>query len=71
MSVSSVQQEYLTTDEAAQLCGFTRAAFNQRRLRGDGPPYIKVGPRCIRYKRRDVLTWLDSRARPAATAVQS
>jgi predicted DNA-binding transcriptional regulator AlpA len=60
----SVQQEYLTTDQAAQLAGFTRAAFNQRRLRGNGPRFVKIGPRCIRYKRADVEAWLAAHVAP-------
>ena len=48
----------MTTDEVAKLLGLTRAAMCQRRLRGNGPPYIKLGPRCIRYSLADVEAWL-------------
>jgi predicted DNA-binding transcriptional regulator AlpA len=26
-----------------------------------GPPYIKISARCVRYRREDVLRWLESR----------
>lgn len=58
--------EYLTTREAAALCGFTPAAFNMRRIRGNGPPYTKMGHRTVRYKRDDVLAWLaEAKPEPA------
>lgn len=63
----SASSEYLTCKEAAQLCGFSVAAFHQRRLRGTGPAFIKLGERCVRYARKDVLSWLDSH-RQAPTA---
>lgn len=28
-----------------------------------GPPYLKLGPRMVRYRRRDVMTWLAQRDR--------
>lgn len=63
----SVQQEFLTTREAAGLAGFSPAAFNQRRLRGNGPPFTKLGHRCVRYRRQDVLDWLATNAAPTKT----
>lgn len=52
------EQEYLTTEQAAQLAGLSRAAFDRRRARGTGPRYVKIGDRCIRYRRADVEAWL-------------
>jgi hypothetical protein len=30
-------------------------------MRGDGPPFIQIAPRLIRYKRSHVLAWLEAR----------
>lgn len=62
MSVSVSHKEYLTTKEAAELCGFTTAALHQRRIRGGGPRFLQVGPKTIRYKRVDVLAYLEGAA---------
>ena len=31
------------------------------RMRGYGPPFLKVGPKMVRYRRDAVLAWLKSR----------
>jgi hypothetical protein len=31
------------------------------RRRGFGPPFIRVSPRAVRYRRRDVERWLNER----------
>jgi hypothetical protein len=33
------------------------------RMNGKGPPYLQLAPRLIRYKRSDVLEWLEGRRR--------
>ena len=52
---------YLSTTEAGELIGLSRDALEQRRSRGNGPPFVRLSPRCIRYRRRDVLAWLAAR----------
>lgn len=37
--------------------------LRQMRFRGDGPPYIKVSPRRIVYRRTSVMAWLEGRER--------
>jgi hypothetical protein len=29
---------------------------------GYGPPFLRLSPRCIRYQRSQVITWLEERA---------
>jgi predicted DNA-binding transcriptional regulator AlpA len=31
------------------------------RHKGDGPPYVKISPKMVRYRRGDVIAWLRSR----------
>lgn len=55
--------QLLTETEAADLICYSPRALQNWRLRGGGPPYIKVSARSIRYQRRDVLNWIDERRR--------
>jgi|SRR6516162_781572 predicted DNA-binding transcriptional regulator AlpA len=52
----------LTTKEAAKLLKVSLSWLAKARMRGDGPPYIKVG-RSIRYWEAGVLQWMKSRQR--------
>jgi len=47
-----------------QVAGYLRVTISWlsvARSKGFGPPFIKVGPHMIRYRRRDILKWLQSR----------
>jgi predicted DNA-binding transcriptional regulator AlpA len=42
------------------LCYSVRALQNWR-YRGGGPQYVKVSARSVRYRRRDLLAWINAR----------
>jgi predicted DNA-binding transcriptional regulator AlpA len=46
----------LTTEQASQMTGMSVDWFGQGRLKGFGPPYLRLG-RAIRYDRDKVLEW--------------
>jgi predicted DNA-binding transcriptional regulator AlpA len=52
----------LTAKEAARLIKVSASWLAKARMRGDGPPYIKVG-RSIRYSEAAILQWMKSRQR--------
>jgi excisionase family DNA binding protein len=52
----------LTPKEAAKLLKVSMSWLAKARMRGDGPPYIKVG-RAIRYADAAVMQWMKSRQR--------
>ena len=52
----------LTPAEAAQLLRVSVSWLAKARMRGDGPPYIRVG-RSIRYSEAALLQWMKSRQR--------
>jgi excisionase family DNA binding protein len=55
------QNELLTTQEAAEFLGSTVGTLEVWRSSKRYPiPYIKVG-RLVRYRRSDLLAWLESR----------
>ena len=59
--------DLLSTREVSDWFGYSVQWLEIGRHRGYGPPFIKVGPRRIRYRRGDVLRWLKAR-RYACTA---
>lgn len=51
---------HLTFHDTARLAavtGISESTWNKRRLRGDGPAFLKVGRRVL-YRWCDVETWL-------------
>jgi predicted DNA-binding transcriptional regulator AlpA len=53
--------DLLNTSDVAEWLGISTQFLEIGRHRGFGPPYIRVSPRRIRYRRGDVLNWLAAR----------
>lgn len=49
--------------EAASYLGYTVRALQNWRVRGGGPKFVKVSARSIRYRRRDLIDWIESHLR--------
>jgi predicted DNA-binding transcriptional regulator AlpA len=47
----------LSTTEAADLTGLSPEWFFCARKNGDGPPYLRVTSRIVKYDRDDLLGW--------------
>lgn len=47
--------------EAAQYLSYTVRALQNWRVRGGGPIFVRVSARSIRYRRRDLVAWVESR----------
>lgn len=52
--------ELLTLDELCALLKITRGTAYKQRATGTGPPGYRIG-RHLRFKRGDVLDWLESK----------
>ena len=50
----------LTTKDAADLLRVSTSWLAKARMRGDGPPFLRIG-RSIRYRQSDLLRWMRSR----------
>ncbi len=55
--------EAVTTAEASRIVGFPACTLHTWRSRGDGPPFLKLGNRSVRYQRRALFEWLAARQR--------
>ena len=53
----------LSPAETATLLGLTQRWLEVKRYRGDGPPFVRISSRCVRYRRSDLEEWIDSRVR--------
>jgi predicted DNA-binding transcriptional regulator AlpA len=51
----------LTEAEAARSIGFTERFLQNRRHRGDGPPFVRVSARAVRYRPQDLEQWAEKR----------
>lgn len=49
--------------EAAYIIAVSPRTLETLRVRGGGPPFMRVGNRAVRYQRRDLLAWCASRQR--------
>jgi hypothetical protein len=47
----------LTESEAAAAIGLTPRFLQNRRHRGDGPPFVQISSRCIRYEPEALRAW--------------
>jgi len=54
-------ERLLTTEEAASLIGVTGRTLQSWAARGHGPKRMRIGPRRIRHRARDVQEWLADR----------
>jgi predicted DNA-binding transcriptional regulator AlpA len=51
----------LVETEVRNLLGVNRATLRRWRQRNTGPPFLKLGPKLIRYREDDLAAFLDSR----------
>ena len=54
--------QLLTTKQLAALLAVSEQLVEIWRHKREGPKWVALGPRCIRYKRSAVLAWLNDRA---------
>lgn len=53
----------MRTPQAADYVALAVSTLTKMRLRGDGPPFVKVGPRAVAYRKADLDAWLAARVR--------
>jgi predicted DNA-binding transcriptional regulator AlpA len=51
------------TQQAAEFLGLKPRTLEVWRMRGEGPPHIRLGSRTIRYLEADLQEWLESKRR--------
>lgn len=56
---AAYELETLTRQEAAQFLKVTVDWLDRARTAGRGPRFSRLGPKTIRYTRRDLIAWRD------------
>ena len=51
----------LTVDEAAARLKISKHTLNRWRVTGEGPPFVKYGPRLVRYVESELDNWAQER----------
>ena len=51
----------LSEPQAAAFLGFSPRALQAWRQRGGGPVFVRVSSRAVRYRRRDLTGWVESK----------
>ncbi len=49
----------LTTSQVAKLLGLAPYTISKFRMKKTGPKYLQLGINTIRYRKSDVMAWLD------------
>lgn len=52
---------------AARFLGTSQRFLQKRRSQGDGPPFLRLSARCVRYKRDDLAGWAESHRRTSTS----
>lgn len=56
--------QLLTSSQVAEMLHITEEGLRRWRYRGKGPPFLRLGPRTLRYRPEDVQTWLEQQTDP-------
>lgn len=57
----------LTEQQAAALIGFTPRALQGWRCRGGGPIFVRISARAIRYRKCDLIVWIEAKLRSSTS----
>lgn len=60
--------DLMTPADVAEELGVSIAWLAQRRYMGDGPPFTRLSPRKVRYRRAEVDAWLIDRTETKTSA---
>lgn len=55
---------FFTIKQVSELCGVTPKTLYQWRRRQEGPPYVKMGGKCVRYLTHEFEAWFENQRGP-------
>jgi len=53
--------------QAAEQLGVSKRFLEIRRYVGDGPRFVKISSRCIRYRKADLDEWVETKLRASTS----
>ena len=60
-------EKLLTTQEAAESLGVSRAFLERDRWAGAKIPFIRIGTRTVRYRYKDLFNYIDQQIRSSTS----
>ena len=61
--MEAIARRTLRTPDAARYLSLSTSTLNKMRLRGDGPPFLKLGAHAVAYDVGDLDAYIDERRR--------
>jgi predicted DNA-binding transcriptional regulator AlpA len=55
------EKRFLNRIEAAKFLGLRPQTLANLSWRNEGPPFVRLSERCVRYDRDELLTWMKAR----------
>ena len=59
-NIHTTQLRWLTEKQVAALTGIRCSSLQKQRFKGTGFPYVKVGPRIVRYSEAEVVKYMQA-----------
>ena len=66
-SSPATSQPLIGQKEAAKFLDLKPRTLEVWRHLGDGPPFVRVSARCVRYRRQDLERWVAERVRTSTS----
>ena len=60
--------QLLDEHQVAAAYGLTERCLQKWRATGDGPPFVRISSRCVRYRVADLEAWVAARLRESTSA---
>jgi predicted DNA-binding transcriptional regulator AlpA len=51
----------MDSEQAAKVLNLSKRTLEAFRVRGNGPKYVKISARCVRYRLDDLNKWINER----------
>lgn len=64
-------EKLLNEQQAAEYLEFTPRALQMWRHKGNGPKYVKISSRAVRYRKRDLDEWIEAHVRTSTSGNES
>ena len=53
----------INTEAAANFLGVTPRKLEQMRQHGNGPVFVRISPKCVRYRLKELIAYQEARLR--------
>jgi predicted DNA-binding transcriptional regulator AlpA len=60
-------ERLLTPRKAADFLSLSPRWLELKRYHGDGPPFVRISSRCVRYRESDLREWINCRIRTSTS----